>query len=155
MPGVCLFRPEIPQNTGNIGRLVAAVDGDLHLVGPLGFSLDDRLLKRAGLDYWPFLKWSLHESFQEMLERHSADQPKLAFLSTKGEKNYTEIPYDTDLLIFGQETKGLPDKMREHYRDHLYRIPIFNENVRSLNLANSVSIVLYDQLSGRSKGFSM
>ncbi len=153
LPDVCLFRPEIPQNTGNIGRLVAAVNSRLHLVGPLGFSLENRYLKRAGLDYWPHLDWSVYEGFEAFVQSRERP-PSLAFLSTKGTRSYTDIPVDTDVIVFGSETKGLSREIMESQKEHLYRIPMYNSNVRSLNLANSVSIVLYDQLAARSSRFS-
>ena len=145
-PSICLVRPEIPQNTGNIGRLAAATNTHLFLVGPLGFSLEDRYLRRAGLDYWPYLDWSYHETFVSVLGSFG-QPPKIALLSTKATSPYTNISPDTDLIVFGRETGGLSTELREGYSEALFRIPMSNSNVRSLNLANSVSIVLYHQLS--------
>lgn len=142
-PHICLFRPEIPQNTGNIGRLAAATQSRLHLVRPFGFSASDRNLRRAGLDYWPFLDLEIHDDLESLVERFS---PRFAYLSTKGTKLYTEMPADTELLIFGQETKGLPPWVFERWPEHAYKIPMFHDGVRSLNLANAVSVVLYDHL---------
>ncbi len=143
-PHICLVQPEIPQNTGAIGRLAAATGCPLHLVKPLGFSLDDRYMKRAGLDYWPYLDLHIHENFERFLDS-APKQPRLAFFSTKAEKLYWDLP-ETDVIIFGRETSGLPEELRERYAEHFYRIPMFHPKVRSLNLANSVSIVVYQQL---------
>jgi tRNA (cytidine/uridine-2'-O-)-methyltransferase len=142
-PQICLFRPEIPQNTGNIGRLVAATQSRLHLIRPFGFSASDKNLRRAGLDYWPFLDLEIHDDLETLLGRFSG---RFAYFSTKGTKLYTEVPLHTDLLIFGQETKGLPPWVFEKWPEQAYKIPIFHEGVRSLNLANAVSVVLYDHL---------
>lgn len=149
MPKVVLFNPEIPPNTGNIARLCVATDSELHLIKPLGFSLSDRHLKRAGLDYWQYLKLFVHNSFSEFL---SSVNGELYFFSSKGEKNYTEIDFkDDDYLIFGAETSGFPSFVYQHYKDRLYKIPMFGL-VRCLNLSNSVAIVLYEALR-RLKGF--
>jgi len=145
-PQICLFQPEIPQNTGNIGRLIAATGSRLNLITPLGFSTSDRNLKRAGLDYWPYLDLEIHEQLDPLLENHL---PNAAFLSTRGNKPYTDIPSDTSLLVFGRETSGLPDYIHNKYPELIFTIPQFHRSVRSLNLANAVSIVLYDQLSKR------
>ena len=142
-PQICLFRPEIPQNTGNIGRLVAATQSRLHLIRPFGFSASDKNLRRAGLDYWPFLDLEIHDDLETLLGRFAG---RFAYFSTKGTKLYTEVPLETDLLIFGQETKGLPPWVFEKWPEQAYKIPIFHEGVRSLNLANAVSVVLYDHL---------
>ena len=140
---LCLFRPEIPQNTGTIGRLAAATQCRLHLVRPFGFSAHDKNLRRAGLDYWPFLDLEIHDDLDELLSRF---QGRFAFFSTKATTLYTEMPPDIDLLVFGQETKGLPPSILERWPDKAYKIPIFHPGVRSLNVANAVSIVLYDHL---------
>lgn len=142
-PQICLFRPEIPQNTGNIGRLVAATQSRLHLIRPFGFSASDKNLRRAGLDYWPFLDLEIHDDLETLLGRFAG---RFAYFSTKGTKLYTQVPLETDLLIFGQETKGLPPWVFEKWPEQAYKIPIFHEGVRSLNLANAVSVVLYDHL---------
>lgn len=145
-PQICLFQPEIPQNAGNIGRLCAATQCRLHLVRPFGFSTEDRNLRRAGLDYWPFLDLEIHDELDTVLDRFDG---RFAFFSTKGTKSYEEMPSDVELLIFGQETKGLPRSFLEKYPDKAWRIPMFHPGVRSLNVANSVSIVLYHQLMRR------
>lgn len=147
-PQICLFRPEIPQNTGNIGRLAAATQSRLHLVRPFGFSASDKNLRRAGLDYWPFLDLEIHDDLETLLDRFAG---RFAYFSTKGTKLYTQVPEDVDLLIFGQETKGLPGWVFEKWPDHAYKIPMFHEGVRSLNLANAVSVVLYDHLMRRQR----
>jgi tRNA (cytidine/uridine-2'-O-)-methyltransferase len=153
---VVLVRPEIPQNTGSIARLTAATKTRLHLVGPLGFSLEDRYLKRAGLDYWPLVdlrtyqQWSAFDAVNK-----TTNQTKFKYFSTHAEKSYLDAGYQSgDFLIFGSETKGLGADFLQPRRDASYRIPIFERGVRSLNLANAVSIVLYEALrqSGILKG---
>ena len=143
-PKICLYQPEIPQNTGNIARLSAATGSRLCLIQPFGFSTDDKNLERPGLDYWPYLDLEIHETIDELLELHSG---KIAFYSKKATKPYTECPKSTELLVFGQESKGLPDSILEAYPDQQYRIPIFHPGVRSLNLANAVSIAVYHQIN--------
>jgi tRNA (cytidine/uridine-2'-O-)-methyltransferase len=145
-PQICLYQPEIPQNTGNIGRLAAATACRLHLVKPFGFATDDRNLRRPGLDYWPFLDLEIHDDIESLFSRF---QGRLAFFSKTADKYYTDLPPTTDLLIFGRETQGLPDAWRTRFAEDFYRIPMFHEGVRSLNLANAVSVVLYDQLRQR------
>ena len=141
-----LFQPEIPQNTGSIGRLAAATASRLHLVKPLGFGTSDKNLRRPGLDYWPYLDLEIHESLEQLLELIPG---RIAFFSKFAEKSYTEIPVATDLLVFGRETSGLPESVHQKYRDHLYRFPMFHDQVRSLNLANAVSIAVYDLMRRR------
>jgi len=146
---VVLVNPLIPQNTGNISRLCAGTDSDLHLVGTLGFSLDDRYLKRAGLDYWPSVKLHRHESFSDLVAAYHPE--RLAFFTSHATRPYTAFaPGDDPWFVFGAETTGLPPELREAYGDDLYKIPITG-NVRSLNLSNSVAIVVYDAL--RQQGF--
>lgn len=146
-PHIVLYQPEIPQNAGNIGRLAAATQSRLHLVKPFGFSADDKNLKRAGLDYWPFLDLEIHNSLEALWQLFP--QKKYAFFSKKGTTPYSQIPIDTDLLIFGRETSGLPEELWKEYPDNFYQIPMFHQGVRSLNLANSVSIVTYHLLHKR------
>ncbi len=144
-PQICLYQPEIPQNTGNIARLAAATQSRLHLIKPFGFSVSDKNLRRPGLDYWPYLDLEIHQNFDGFI---SAVEPsKLAFLSVRGEKSYLEMPCDVEYLVFGQETKGLPSEIWESYSGQFYHIPIFHPKVRSLNLANAASIVVYHYLS--------
>lgn len=142
-PHICLFQPDIPQNTGNIGRLAAATGSRLHLISPFGFSTSDKNLRRAGLDYWPFLDLEIHDSLDELLALFSG---KFAFLSKKATKSFFEIPDATRLLIFGKETTGLPNELHEKYPQDFYKIPMYHPGVRSLNLANSVSAVIYDRI---------
>jgi tRNA (cytidine/uridine-2'-O-)-methyltransferase len=142
-PQICLFQPEIPQNVGNIGRLCAATQSRLHLIRPIVFSMDDRNLLRPGLDYWPYLDLEIHNDIGALLQGFGS---RVAFFSKKATKLYTAIPDDTSLFIFGQETKGLPDYLFEAYADQFYRLPIFHPQVRSLNVANAVAIVLYERL---------
>ena len=147
-PQVCLFQPEIPQNTGTIGRLVAATMSRLHLVRPLGFSTEDKNLRRAGLDYWPYLDLEIHDTIEPLLKMFPT--PKIAFFSKYGTKAYTQMDPHMDLLVFGRETSGLPESLWNSYPPEcFYQIPMFHPGVRSLNLANSVSIVLYHALHAR------
>lgn len=141
---IVLFEPEIPGNTGNIARLCAATGCKLHLVRPLGFSVEDKYLKRAGLDYWYLVDISYYDSIYEVLEKFKDNSKYL--LTTKAHKSYTDVQYDEDsLLIFGKETAGLPEKLRKEYEDACVRIPMIGE-ARSLNLSNSVAIVAYEAL---------
>lgn len=140
---IILFQPEIPQNTGNIARTCAVTHTRLTLVRPLGFTLSTRQLKRAGLDYWEGVKVNIIDSLEEYLA--TKNQP-FYFLSTKGKKIYTEVPYTKDtLLIFGSESAGVPLSFHEKWGEQFYTIPMAPGN-RSLNLSNAVSIVLYEGL---------
>jgi tRNA (cytidine/uridine-2'-O-)-methyltransferase len=145
---VVLVRPEIPQNTGSIARLVAATKTRLHLVGPLGFSLEDRYLKRAGLDYWPLVDLRVYpgwDTFDALYK--SADSINFKYFSARAEKSYLDARYRPgDFLVFGGETKGLGADFLSGRSEATYRIPIFEPGVRSLNLANAVSIVVYEAL---------
>ena len=141
---ICLYKPEIPQNTGNIGRLVAATQCRLHLIRPFGFSTEDKNLRRAGLDYWPFLDLEIHDSFEDFMSLFEKDE--VAFFSKLATNSYVEMPKKIRALVFGQETKGFPEEFHKKYRDYLYKIPMFHDGVRSLNLANSFSIVTYHKL---------
>ena len=141
---IVLYQPEIPQNTGNIARTCAATGSTLHLIKPLGFSLADKYLKRAGLDYWHMMEYHVHENFEELLSLYP--DAKMHFLSTKAPKGYTEINYGAnDFLVFGCETKGLPESLLSRVYDRCVRIPMVT-GARSLNLSNSVAIVLYEAL---------
>lgn len=150
-PHICLFQPEIPQNAGNIGRLAAATQCRLHLVRPFGFDTNDKNLRRAGLDYWPFLDLEIHEALQPLLDFFP--RRKIAFFSKRGQVPYTKMPTDVELLIFGRETSGLPEELWDQYRSEFYGIPMYHAGVRSLNLANAVSIVVYHQLTQRRRLF--
>ena len=143
---IVLVEPEIPPNTGNIARTAAATDSVLHLVKPLGFSIDDKSLKRAGLDYWPYVKLEVHESLDEFIAEYEGRRMWLA--TTKGGRNYTEVEYqDEDMILFGRETAGLPRDFIAAHADRAVRIPMSaNTRLRSFNLSNSVIVVLFEAL---------
>ncbi len=146
---IVLFEPEIPANTGNIARTCSVTGAELHLIEPLGFSIDDKHLKRAGLDYWHLLKIYMYKDFNDFLAKNP--DSRMLIFSTKGKNNYTRANYQKDdFLIFGKETAGLPGYVTEGRSDSIYRIPML-PNCRSLNLSNSVAIVLYEAL--RQLGF--
>jgi len=142
---IVLIQPEIPNNTGNIGRLALASGSTLHLVKPLGFEIDDTRLKRAGLDYWQHLEVMYYDDIDSFLELNkNAD---FIFLSSHGTKAHWDIPFkDNMFLVFGKESVGLPKSILDTNRDSLYKIPLYSEHIRSLNLANAVSIVVYEGL---------
>ena len=142
---IVLFEPLIPQNTGAIGRLCVCNDFALHLIHPLGFSLDKKSIKRAGMDYWKYLKLYEHSSFKKFLQKES---PKsLIFLSTRGEKKYFDYSFcSDDYIVFGNESYGLTAQIYKDYKERLYTIPMRGEKARSHNLANSVAIVTYEAL---------
>lgn len=143
MLNIVLIHPEIPNNTGNIGRLCLGSGCRLHLVKPFGFEIDDTRLKRAGLDYWKHLDVQYYENTDQFFEQHAF--AKLAFLSSHGTKSHYEIPFEEELfLVFGKESKGLPKEITSSYPEQLYKIPLFSEHIRSLNLANAVGIVAYE-----------
>ena len=145
MFNVVLVHPEIPNNTGNIGRLCLGSGARLHLIKPLGFELDNTRLKRAGLDYWPHIDVTIYENFEEFL--HKNKPSKMAFLTSHSQKIYTEIPFEKDLfIIFGKESQGLDHELIQQYCDQCYKIPMYSPKIRSLNLANAVGIVLYEGL---------
>ena len=142
---IVLVEPEIPPNTGTIARLCGATDTVLHLVKPLGFSTDDKHLKRAGLDYWEHVTVIYWENFDAFLSVQ--DERKLYFFTKKIGNPYTRAEFKPgDFLIFGKETKGLPEEVIKLYKDRCYTIPMSNRNIRSLNLANAAGIVLYEAL---------
>ncbi|MBI2539052.1 MAG: tRNA (cytidine(34)-2'-O)-methyltransferase, partial [Deltaproteobacteria bacterium] len=142
---IVLVRPEIPPNTGSIARLCAATDTPLHLVAPLGFKIDDKHLKRAGLDYWEYVDVRLHDSWDGFFRRHGEE--RLLYFSKRATRSYTQARYrENDFLIFGPETVGLPQDLLEANAERAYRIPMTGRGVRSLNLSNAVSIVLYEAL---------
>jgi len=141
---IVLVSPQIPPNTGSIGRLCAGHDVPLHLVEPLGFELTDRYLKRAGLDYWPHIPLSVHPNLDEVLMEHPT-APQWYF-SARATRPYWEVDFKGDeLLIFGSETKGLPEKVKQENPDRILTIP-HNGNIRSLNLATAVGVVFYEVL---------
>ena len=143
---IVLVEPEIPPNTGNIARTAAATGSVLHLVKPLGFSLDEKSLRRAGLDYWPYVKLEIHESLEDFLEKYGDRRMWLS--TTKGEKLYTEADFhDEDMLLFGKETAGLPRDFIESRKDRAIRIPMSKETrLRSFNLSHSANLVLFEAL---------
>ena len=143
---IVLVEPEIPQNTGNIARTCAALGAKLHLVYPLGFSISEKAVKRAGLDYWDKLEIEEHLSFEKFLEKYKPEEHNMFFVTTKGKHVYSEPNYgemDEVFALFGKETKGLPEDVLLKYIDKTIRIPM-RPTLRSLNLANSVAIVAYD-----------
>jgi tRNA (cytidine/uridine-2'-O-)-methyltransferase len=149
---IVLVEPEIPPNTGNVARLCAATRTTLHLIEPFGFRLDDAQLKRAGLDYWrhvEWLRWANWTVFQQSL----APAARLWFVESGGPKRYTDARFGADdYLVFGRETAGLPRQLREANRERWLRIPMFNAQSRSLNLANCAALVLFEAL--RQQGFA-
>jgi tRNA (cytidine/uridine-2'-O-)-methyltransferase len=142
---IVLVEPEIPPNTGSIARLCGATNTVLHLVHPLGFSTDDKHLKRAGLDYWEHVQIKYWDSFDTFLEAQK--ETNLYFFTTKTEKSYTQAEFQNGAyLIFGKETRGLPKETLSLYQDRCYTLPMPNPNIRSLNLAMTAGIVLYEAL---------
>ena len=145
---VVMVEPEIPQNTGNIARTCAATGAKMHLVHPLGFDISEKSVKRAGLDYWDKVEIEEHDSFNEFLEKYKPEDNNMFFVTTKGKHIYSEPNYkemDEVFLLFGKETKGLPEDTLQKYIDKTIRI-LMKETLRSLNLSNSVAIVVYDVL---------
>ena len=145
---IVLVEPEIPQNTGNIARTCAIIGAKLHLVKPLGFEISDKYLKRAGLDYWDKLDIEEHESLAQFLEEYPIERNNMYFVTTKGKHCYTEVKYNElneVFVLFGKETKGLPEDLLKNNLNNAIRIPM-RENFRSLNLSNSVAIVAYEML---------
>ena len=138
-----LLRPEIPHNTGAIGRLAVGLGVKLNLIRPLGFHLDDESIRRAGLDYWAHLDWKVHDTWEEYL---ASEQPRrFFFLSTHGERSLYDLRFEEgDALVFGNESSGLPRDFYTRYRDLLFKIPMPGEHARSINLANAVSIASYE-----------
>ncbi len=142
---VVLVEPKIPQNTGNIGRLCVLTECQLHLVGQLGFSISDSYLRRAGLDYWELLDVKQHVSLVELWEQ--VPQARFHYVSTKADQLYTEVNYDQeDYLVFGSETKGLPEKLINDQQNFAIKIPMWGRKPRSHNLGNSVAIIIYEAL---------
>lgn len=147
---IALIEPEIPQNTGNIARTCAATGASLHLVKPMGFTVDDRKLKRAGLDYWHELDITYYESLDDFLRVNANEE--MYFFSTKAPRAYTEISYpERVFLVFGKETRGLPEPLLQSNPDRCVRIPM-RDKLRSLNLSNSAAIAVYEAL--RQRNFS-
>ncbi len=145
MVSVALFEPEIPQNTGNIARLCAATKTELHIVGVTGFRLDDRAVRRAGLDYWDEVSLHRHRDLDQLHEL--LPSARFLYFSTKAERGLWEFNFDrNDCLVFGPETRGLPEEVLHSNWERCLTIPIFNSRVRSLNLANSVAVAVYEAL---------
>lgn len=145
---IVMVEPEIPQNTGNIARTCAATGAKLHLVKPLGFEISDKYLKRAGLDYWDKVEIEEHESLQEFLDKYKPEENNMFYASTKATHCYSDVDYrnfDEVFILFGKETKGLPEDLLQKYIENTIRIPM-RHNLRSLNLSNSVNIILYEVL---------
>ncbi|HSK71001.1 MAG TPA: tRNA (cytidine(34)-2'-O)-methyltransferase [Pyrinomonadaceae bacterium] len=149
---ICLVEPEIPPNTGNIARLCAATFTDLHIVGAPGFRLDEKAVKRAGLDYWDEVKIRRHIDLEDLYK--VLPESRFLYFTTKAERTYTDWQYrENDCLVFGRETRGLPEDLLKANWERCLTIPMPNKKVRSLNLATSVGIVLYEAL--RQTGFSV
>ncbi|WAH36569.1 tRNA (uridine(34)/cytosine(34)/5-carboxymethylaminomethyluridine(34)-2'-O)-methyltransferase TrmL [Alicyclobacillus dauci] len=148
---IVLVEPEIPSNTGNISRTCAVTGSALHLVRPLGFSTDDRQLKRAGLDYWSLLDITYHDSIEDLWS--AFPEGRFHYIETQAGQWYTDVHYGPDdFLVFGKETKGLPQTLLEEHQDEVIRIPMLNNaHARSLNLSNAVAIVTFEAL--RQQGF--
>lgn len=144
MLNIVLHEPEMPANTGNIGRTCVAAGARLHLIEPLGFSINDKMVKRAGLDYWDKLDVTVYDDFNDFCERNPG--AKIYMATTKAYKTYTEVSYEPDCYImFGKESAGIPEEILVDHEDTCVRIPMIGD-IRSLNLSNSVAIVLYEAL---------
>ena len=142
---VVLYQPEIPPNTGSVARLCAATLTPLHLIEPLGFKIDDKHLKRAGLDYWEFVDLHVHNSWEQFLKKRTGK--RLLYFSKKASRSYTQVSFaQDDYLVFGPETRGLPEEWIALNGERALRIPMMGSGVRSLNLSNAVAIVLYEGL---------
>lgn len=140
---VILLHPQIPHNTGAIGRLCVGLDACLHLIGPLGFSLDEKAVRRSGLDYWPHLNLQVYATWDAFLTTNQP--PYIHFLSTRGKKNLYDVAFSSPCwLAFGNETSGLPPPFYTHYADALYKIPQPGQHARSINLANAAAIAMYE-----------
>ena len=147
---IVLHEPEIPENTGNIGRTCVATGSVLHLIKPLGFVIDDKHLKRAGLDYWPKLEYRIYENYEDFLAKNPG--ANIYYATTKAHKTYTDVSFGPDdYIMFGKETAGIPEEILVDNEENCIRIPMVGD-IRSLNLGNSVAIVLYEAL--RQNGFS-
>lgn len=141
---IVLLEPEIPANTGNIGRTCVATNTKLHLIEPMGFKLNEKEIKRAGLDYWKDLDYTVYDNYDDFLKRNN--YPKIYMATTKALKSYTEVEYEPDCYImFGKESAGIPEELLLANKDNCIRIPMVG-NIRSLNLGNSVAIILYEAL---------
>lgn len=147
---IVLHEPEIPENTGNIGRTCVATDSVLHLIKPLGFVIDDKHLKRAGLDYWPKLKYFVYESYEDFLAKNP--NAKIFYATTKAKRCYSEVSFGPDdFIMFGKESAGIPEEILVDNEPTCIRIPMWGD-IRSLNLGNSVAVILYEALRQNSFG---
>lgn len=150
MNHIVLYKPQIPPNTGNIARTCAGTDAHLHLILPLGFSLEDKMLKRAGLDYWNELNITLHKNLKSFLEYVEEINGKLHLVTKFAYNNYAEVNYsnieDNHFFVFGKETTGLPEKFMRENEENCIRIPMDDTHIRSLNLSNTVAIIIYEAL---------
>ena len=141
---IVLLEPEIPQNTGNIGRTCCATGTKLHLIEPMGFKINEKSVKRAGMDYWEHLDVTIYESYEDFLEKNP--NAKIWMATTKGPNRYSDVKFEeNDYIMFGKESAGIPEEILMEHKDNCVRIPMINE-IRSLNLSNSVAIVLYEAL---------
>ena len=142
---IVLIEPEIPNNTGNIGRLALGTGSHLHLVKPFGFELSDKRLKRSGLDYWKHINITYYDNIEEFFTKNK--NAEMVFLSSHGTKQHWDIKYTDNLfLVFGKESVGLPKDLIEKHKDRLFKIPLYSKEIRSLNLANAVAICAYEGL---------
>lgn len=150
MLNIVLYEPEIPHNTGAIARTCVLTHSKLHLIKPLGFSIDDKHLKRAGLDYWPLLEMEVYENYKDFMDKNK--DKTIYYSTTKTSNIYTEVKFkDGDFIMFGPETRGIPESILDENSENCIRIPMIKELKRSLNLANSANIVLFEAL--RQVGF--
>lgn len=151
MINIVLYEPEIPQNTGNIARMCVSNDLTLHLIKPLGFEISDKYLKRSALDYWEFLELKVYENWQDFLDKNP--EANYWLLTTKSKKSYWDISFkENDFLVFGPETRGLPETLLKEHADKAITVPMKSKNARSLNLASTAQTVFYEayrQLSSR------
>ncbi len=144
---IVLYAPEIPGNTGSIGRTCVALDLELILIKPYGFDLSEKAVRRAGLDYWKYVKIKEYENFDEFLATEKPEREQLFFFENNVDQNFYSAPYQEDCyLIFGSETKGMPEYYYQNYRDRMYHIPMFSEHIRSLNLSNAATTAAYECL---------
>ena len=142
---IVLVTPEIPNNTGNIGRLSLATGSHLHLIKPFGFEISDSRLKRAGMDYWKYIELTIYESIDEFYQKNS--HRKMALLSSHGTQSFWDIPFEDDMmLIFGKESSGLPSHILKKHPERIYKIPLHSDHIRSINIANAVSVTVYEGL---------
>lgn len=142
---IVLYQPEIPQNTGNIGRTCVLTDSRLHLIKPLGFEISDKQLKRSGMDYWPQLDYIVYESFKDFYEKNK--DARIYLSTTKADKYYNEAEYRKgDFIMFGRESSGVPDEIHRLFENTSIKVPMLETSDRSLNLSNSVAIVAYEAL---------